>query len=111
MGTRCCELSAPLPYIFQSTITSQNFEEPIRLQNDTMRNVIQSHAHEAKSADYAIYGRVARDGVVCVSSSFAHLGLREMSGRLKSESAFFTHTGYRDKLADHLLALAGIPIN
>ena len=63
---------------------SQNFEEPIRLQNDTMRNVIQSHAHEAKSADYAIY----RDGVVCVSSGFAHLGLWEISGRLKSESAF-----------------------
>ena len=40
---------------FLSTITSQNFEEPIRLQNETMRNVIPSHAHEAKSADYAIW--------------------------------------------------------
>ena len=40
---------------FLSTITSQNFEEPIRLQNETTWNVIPSHAHEAKSADYAIW--------------------------------------------------------
>ena len=30
---------------FLSTITSQNFEEPIRLRNETMRNVIPSHTH------------------------------------------------------------------
>ena len=40
---------------FLSTITSQNFEEPIRLQNETTQNVIPSHAHEAKSANYAIW--------------------------------------------------------
>ena len=40
---------------FLSTITSQNFEEPIRLRNETMRNMIPSHAHEAKSADYATW--------------------------------------------------------
>ena len=40
---------------FLSTITSHNFEEPIRLQNETTRNIIPSHAHEAKSADYAIW--------------------------------------------------------
>ena len=40
---------------FLSTITFQNFEEPIRLQNETTRNVIPSHAHKAKSADYAIW--------------------------------------------------------
>ena len=40
---------------FLSTITSQNFEESIRLQKETTRNVIPSHAHEAKSADYAIW--------------------------------------------------------
>ena len=40
---------------FLSTITSQNFEEPIRLQNETTRNVIPSHAHKAKSTDYAIW--------------------------------------------------------
>ena len=40
---------------FLSTITSQNFEEPIRLQNETTRNVIPSHAHKAKGADYAIW--------------------------------------------------------
>ena len=52
---------------FLSTITSQNFEEPIRLRNETMRNVMPSHAHEAKSADCANYdGRVARGGVVCL---------------------------------------------
>ena len=52
------ELSAPRPgsasVHFLSTITSSNFEEPIRLQNETTRNVIPSHAHEAKSGDYAI---------------------------------------------------------
>ena len=32
-----------------------HFEEPIRLQNETTRNVIPSHAHKAKSADYAIW--------------------------------------------------------
>ena len=38
------------------------------MQNETMRNVIPSHAHEAKSANYAIwrYDLVARDGVVSV---------------------------------------------
>ena len=36
------------------------------MQNETMRNMILSHAHKAKSADMQ-YGRVARDGVVCVS--------------------------------------------
>ena len=51
---------------FLSTITSQNFEEPIRLWNETMWNVIPSHVHKAKSVDLQ-YGRVARDGVVCVS--------------------------------------------
>ena len=40
---------------FLSIMTSQNFEEPIRLQNETTRNVIPSHAHKAKSADYAIW--------------------------------------------------------
>ena len=40
---------------FLSTITSSNFEELIRLQNETTRNVIPSHAHEAKSDDYAIW--------------------------------------------------------
>ena len=48
---------------FLSTITSQNFEEPITLQNETM---IPSHALKAKSADMQ-YGKVPRDGVVCVS--------------------------------------------
>ena len=37
--------------------------------------------------------------------------LREMAGRSKSESAVFTLTGHRDKLPDHLSALAGVPIN
>ena len=40
---------------FLLTNTSQNFEEPIRLLNETKRNVIPSHALEAKSADYAIW--------------------------------------------------------
>ena len=51
---------------FLLTITSSNFEEPIKLQNETTQNVIPSHAHEAKSVDYAIW-RVARDGVLSVS--------------------------------------------
>ena len=37
---------------FLSTITASNFEEPIGLQNETTRNVIPSHEHKAKSADY-----------------------------------------------------------
>ena len=36
--------------------------------------------------------------------------LREMAGRSKSESAVYA-TGHRDKLPDHLSALAGVPIN
>ena len=36
--------------------------------------------------------------------------LREMAGRSKSESAVYA-LGHRDKLPDHLSALAGVPIN
>ena len=65
---------------FLLTITSQNCEEPIRLWNETVQNVILSHAHKAKSADMQ-YGKVAHDGVVCVS--YTHVAvvscLREIS--------------------------------
>ena len=67
IGKGACHGSASVHFL--STITASNFEEPIRLQNETTRNVIPSHVHKAKSADYAIwrYDRVARDGVVSVS--------------------------------------------
>ena len=63
---------------FLSTITSQNFEEPIRLRNETTWNVIPSHAHKAKSANYAI----CHNGVICVSYICAALvsHLREIGG-------------------------------
>ena len=40
---------------FLSTFATQSFEEPIRLWNESTWNVISSHAHEAKWADYAIW--------------------------------------------------------
>ena len=58
---------------FLSTITSQNFEEPIRFQNETTWNVIPSHAHEAKSADYAIWYSNSS-----VSPTYVHSGIASM---------------------------------
>ena len=59
------------------------------------------------------HGRVARDGIACVSYRRAAVvsRLQEIGGQSKSEGALFTHTGYQDKLPEHLLAHAGIPIN
>ena len=49
------------------------------------------------------YGRVARDGVVCVSYiCWCHVYGRSVDDR--NRRALFTHTGYRDKLPDRLLA-------
>ena len=59
------------------------------------------------------YGRVTHDGIVCVSYMYMWQWCRAY-GRLvdnRNWRALFTHMGYRDKLPDHLLALAWVPIN
>ena len=49
------------------------------------------------------YGGVARDGVVFVSYAFFWRSVDNQTRR-----ALYTHAGYRDKLPDRLLALAGV---
>ena len=59
------------------------------------------------------YGRVARDGIMCVRYIRAKVVSR-VYGRLvddRNRRALFNHTGYREKLPDRLLALAWVPIN
>ena len=84
---------------FLLTITSQNFEESIRLQNKTTWNVIPSHAHEARSADYAIWYSSSS-----VSPTYVRQWYRVYRRSVddRNRRALFTHTGYR---CDRLLAL------
>ena len=54
-----------------------------------MQNIFLSHAHKAKSADY---GRVAHDGVVCVS--YIHGGVVSHCDRSvdnRNQRVLFTH--------------------
>ena len=73
---------------FLTTITSQNFEEPIRLQNETMRNVIPSHANmctrpKVPTMQY-VYGKL----VMCHLFPCVFTGDRWTS---KSESAVYLY--------------------
>ena len=64
----------------------------MRLQNETTWNVIPSHVHETKMQ----YGRVARDGVACVSYIRAAVVSRVYGRSVDDQNwrALFTHSGY-----------------
>ena len=69
---------------FLSTIASQNFQESIRLQNETMWNVILPKVPTMQ------YGRVWHRLVSYIRAAVV-LWLQEIDGRLKSESAVYPY--------------------